>query len=449
MAYIVVLNGLIMGFQKDSTGHFLGGGTAPNLAGIAVATAVVAGVMSFLMGAIANYPLALATGLGLNAYVTFAVAPTMPWSDVMGLIVIEGLVMLALVLSGFRVAVFNAVPLALKKAISVGIGLFIAFIGLFDGGVVRKAPAVPVQLGVDGTLSGWPTFVFVVGMLVIVVLLVRGKHGGILWGIVGATVLAVVVERIKHVGGQTDASGKLVNPHGWSLNVPKWPDNVVGTPHFDTMFHVSFGAFHHAGIVSSVLVIFTMLLSNFFDTMGTMTAIGDEAGLLDANGVPPNPGRILAVDSLAGTAGGLGGVSSATAYIESASGVAAGARTGLSSIVVGLLFGLATFLSPLVKVVPYEAATPALVIVGFLMMQQARDIKWGDVEIALPAFLTIILMPFTYSIANGIGAGFIAYTVIKLAKGKAREVHPLMWIVSVAFVVYFALDPIKSWLGVS
>jgi AGZA family xanthine/uracil permease-like MFS transporter len=183
--------------------------------------------------------------------------------------------------------------------------------------------------------------------------------------------------------------------------------------------------------------------------MGTMTAIGAEAGLNDEEGIPPHSQRILIVDSIGAAAGGAAGVSSNTSYIESASGVGEGARTGLASVVTGVLFLLATFLAPLVQVVPYEAATPALVIVGFLMMQQVKNIDWDDVEIALPAFLTIVLMPFTYSITAGIGAGFIAYVVVKLVRGKARQIHPLMWLVAVLFVVYFAIDPIKQAIGVS
>lgn len=450
MVYIVVLNPLIMGFTKDSTGHYLGGGTSPNLAAILVATAVVAGVMSILMGVVANYPLALATGLGLNAFVTFSVATTMTWADAMGLVVIEGLVMLALVLSGFRPAVFNAVPQDLKMAISAGIGLFIAFIGLFDSGFSRAGVGTPVQLGVDGLLRGWPTLVFILGLLAILVMMARSVKGGILFGILGATVLAIVVEWVGNIGSQTDATGKVVNPEGWSLNVPKWPDSIVSKPDFGSMFHISFGAFADVGVLTSVVIIFTMLLSNFFDTMGTMTAIGAEAGLLDADGTPPNTRAILAVDSLAGTAGGLGGVSSATAYIESAAGVGEGARTGLSSVVVGVLFLLTTFLSPIAKIIPYEAATPALVVVGYLMMRQAiRNIDWQNIELAAPAFLTMALMPFTYSISVGVGAGFVSYVVLMAARGKSRLVHPLMWVVAAAFVVYFALSPLEGWLGIS
>jgi AGZA family xanthine/uracil permease-like MFS transporter len=193
--------------------------------------------------------------------------------------------------------------------------------------------------------------------------------------------------------------------------------------------------------------VFTLMLADFFDTMGTMTAIGAEAGLLDAEGVPPNSERILIVDSVAAAAGGAAGVSSNTSYIESASGVGEGARTGLASVVTGLLFLLATVFAPLVAVIPNEAAVPALVLVGFLMMQQVKHIEWDDVEIALPAFLTIVLMPFTYSISVGIGAGFLAYVLVKLVRGKAAAVHPLLWVVSALFVVYFGIAPVRDLLG--
>jgi adenine/guanine/hypoxanthine permease len=453
MAYIVVLNPLIIGTQADSTGGFLGGGKGPNLAMVAAATALVAGVMTLLMGIVANFPLALATGLGLNAFVTFGIAklPGMTWADAMGLIVLEGIIITVLVLTGFRKAVLHAIPSPLKTAISVGIGLFITIIGLVDSGVIRKPSSgpVPVELGVGGFLAGWPMLVFVIGLLAIIVMLVKKVKGAILIGIIGATVLAIIVEAIGKIGGQLDNTGKLVNPTGWGLNVPKLPTQIVDVPDFGLLGHFSLlGSFGQIGFVSAILLVFTLLLADFFDTMGTMVAIGAEAGLLDKDGNPPNTQQILIVDSLAAVAGGVGGVSSNTAYIESAAGVGEGARTGLASVVTGLLFLVATFLAPLVSVVPYEAATPALVVVGFLMMQQVKGIDWDDLEIAIPAFLTIVLMPFTYSITAGIGAGFVVYVLIKVVRRKASLVHPLLWVISGLFVVYFALDPLKNVLGV-
>lgn len=450
MAYIIVLNPLIIGTQQDIDGRFLGGGDAPNLPLVAAATALVAGVLTIVMGAFANFPLALATGLGLNAFVTFAIASRMTWADAMGLVVLEGVIVLILVLTGLRKAVFSAVPAELKVAISVGIGLFIALIGLVDAGFVRRtqAPPVPVELGVGGQLVGWPVLVFALGLAAMIVMLVLRVKGAILIGIVGATVLAVVVEAIAKIGPSVSATGD-VNPHGWGLSVPALPDTFAETPDFSLIGDFSLlGSFDRVGVVAALLFVFTLLLADFFDTVGTMTAVGSEAGLLDEDGTPPNTQRILIVDSLAAAAGGAASVSSNTSYIESASGVGEGARTGLASIVTGVLFLLATFLAPLVAIIPYEAATPALVVVGFLMMTQVRGIDWDDYGIAIPAFLTIILMPFTYSITVGIGAGFISYVLLRAVSGRAREVHPLMWGVAGLFVLYFALDPLQQLLGV-
>jgi AGZA family xanthine/uracil permease-like MFS transporter len=452
MAYIVVLNPLILGFAKDADGKFLGGGAGPDLPLIAAATALVAGVMTILMGLVANYPLALATGLGLNAFVAFSIASGMSWQDAMGLVVLEGLVILVLVLTGFRKAVFHAIPGELKTAISVGIGLFIALIGLVDAGFVRRIPdasntTVPVQLGATGSLDGWPVLVFALGLVLMVTLYVLRVKGAILIAIISATLLAIVIEAVADVGPAV--SGDKVNPNGWNLNVPSLPGKVVDVPDFGLLGRFSlFGSFERVGVVTAVLFVFTLMLADFFDTMGTMTAIGAEAGLLDQEGVPPRSQRILVVDSLAAVAGGAASVSSNTSYIESASGVGEGARTGLASVVTGVLFLLATVLAPLVAVIPNEAATPALVLVGFLMMQQVKNIEWDDLEIAIPAFLTIVLMPFTYSISVGIGAGFLAYVLIKAVRGKAAVVHPLLWVVSALFLVYFFIQPVKHLLGV-
>jgi AGZA family xanthine/uracil permease-like MFS transporter len=344
--------------------------------------------------------------------------------------------------------VFHAVPAQLKIAISVGIGLFIALIGFVDAGFVRRtnAPPVPVQLGPDGFLAGWPVLVFAVGLALIVTLWVRKVKGAILISIIATTLLAIVVEAIAKVGPA--GSGDSYNPVGWNLNVPKLPDTIIGTPHFDTLGEFSLlGSFQSVGVVSALLIVFTLMLADFFDTMGTMTAIGAEAGLLDEDGVPPNTQRILVVDSIAAAAGGAAGVSSNTSYIESASGVGEGARTGLASVVTGALFLLSMVFAPLVAIIPSEAAVPALVLVGFLMMQQVKGIDWDDLDIAIPAFLTIVLMPFTYSITVGIGAGFLAYALIKLVRGKGAQVHPLLWVVAALFVVYFAIDPITAWLS--
>ena len=470
MAYIVVLNPLILGYSFDNEGQLLGGGTEfeVNIPMIAAATALVAGVITILMGVVGNYPLALATGLGLNAFVAFVITQDMTWADAMGLVVLEGLIILVLVLTGFRKAVFEAVPRQLKIAISVGIGLFIALIGFVDAGFVHKTPilpttTVPVSLGWDGQLQGWPVLVFVFGLILLITLHARAVKGAILISIAVTTVVAVIVEKIVDIGragaytipvldgdgipvaGQADSTA--YNPTGWGLSVPEWPDKVVDKPDFSLLGDFSlFGAWENAGVVTAALFVFTLLLADFFDTVGTVTAIGAEADLLDEEGNPPNIQRILIVDSVAAAAGGAASVSSNTSYIESASGVAEGARTGLASVVTGLLFLLATFFAPLVAMVPSEAAVPALILVGFLMMRQISGINWDDLEIALPCFLTIVLMPFTFSITAGIGAGFVSFVLLKLLRGKVREVHPLMWIVAVLFVVYFAINPLTDWL---
>ena len=452
MAYIVVLNPLILGFTTDINGKFLAGGDAPNLPAIAAGTALVAGVLTILMGVVAKFPLALATGLGLNAFVASVAARYMTWQQVMGLVVLEGLIITVLVLTGFRIAVFKAVPTQLKTAISVGIGLFITIIGLVDSGFVRRTGSgpVPVELGSGGRLVGWPVLVFVLGLLTIAFLYARNVKGAILIGVLGATVVAVIVETVAKIGPNfTAGDPPIINPAGWGLNVPKLPESFVSTPSFASLGQFDLlGGFSTAGVVTAGLLVFTLLITDFFDTMGTMTAIGAEGGLLDAEGNVPNADRVLLVDSIAAVAGGAAGVSSNTSYIESASGVGEGARTGLASVVTGIAFLFTIFLSPIVAMVPYEAATPALIIVGFLMMTQVKDIDWSDISIALPAFLTIVLMPFTYSIAVGIGAGFVTHVVLKTATGRAKEIHALLWVVAAAFLVFFASQPISDLLGI-
>ena len=451
MAYIIALNPLIIGGAVDADKKFLGGFTAfgQNLPLIAAATALVAGILTILMGVVGNFPLAIATGLGLNTFVAYGIASKMTWADAMGLVVLEGLIITVLVLTGFRTAVFKAVPQQLKYAISVGIGLFIALIGLVDSGFVRRTGTgpVPVQLGDGGNLVGWPIVVFIFGLLLIVTLMVRKTKGALLIGIVGATVLAVILESAFKIG-PSFISPTESNPKGWGLNIPKLPDAIASTPDFSLLGHFNLlGSFSKISFVSAVLLVFTLLLSDFFDTVGTVTAIGHEAGLIDKDGNVPNNDRILLVDSIAAAAGGAAGISSNTSYIESASGVGEGARTGLASVVTGVCFLLATFLSPLVAIIPYEAATPALVIVGFLMMTQVKDIDWADLGIAIPAFLTIILMPFTYSISVGIGAGFVSHVLIRAVQGRRKDVHPLLWLVAALFVIYFMTSPITAWIG--
>ncbi|WP_299034852.1 NCS2 family permease [uncultured Pseudokineococcus sp.] len=447
MAYIVVLNPLIIGTVPDSTGTYLGGGDAPNLPAVAAVTALVAAVMTALMGVVARFPLGLAAGLGLNAFIAYGVAslPGMTWPMAMGLVVLEGLVILVLVLTGFRRAVLRAVPAQLKIATSVGIGLFLTLVGLVNAGFVRSpvGGGTPLELGIGGSLRGWPTVVFVVGLLLTIVLVARGVPGALLVGVVVATALALALQAAFDIGGQS--GGDEPNPTGFGLSVPQVPAQWLGLPDLSLLGQVNpLGAFAAVGVVTAVLVVFTLVVADFFDTMGTMVAVGAEGGLLDEEGNPVGSQRILLVDSLAAVAGGAASASSATSFVESAAGVGDGARTGLASVVTGAAFLVAVVASPLVSLVPYEAASPALVVVGFLMMSQVTGIRWDDIGIALPAFLTIVLMPFSYSITVGIGAGFLTYVLLAVARGRARTVHPLLWVVAAAFVLYFTIGPVQD-----
>ncbi len=445
MSYIVVLNPLILS-GADSSGATLG------FPAVAAVTAFVAGILTILMGAWAKHPFAMATGLGVNAFVAVTVStnPGLTWPDVMGLVVISGITMLILVLTGFRTAVFKAVPDGLKTAIVVGIGLFIALIGLVNAGFVRRIPdvagtTVPVGLGFDGKLLGWPTLVFVFGLILTIALVVRKVKGAILIGIISSTVLAVILEFTLHIGPSFD--GKNVNPQGWSLVAPtftEWaaPDlSLIGKAN-------PLGAFDHLGFVAASLLAFVILLSIFFDAMGTMVGLANEAGTVDEKGNIPNVDRVLMVDAVGAIAGGGASVSSNQIYVESGAGIGEGARTGLASIVTGLLFLVAMFFTPLINLVPFEAVAPALVVVGFMMVSQVGRIDWQDWGIAIPAFLTFTLMPFTYSIANGLGAGFVAFVLIRTFQGRSRDVHPLMWAVAAAFLLFFAIGPIEQALGI-
>ena len=433
MAYILILNPIILS-GPDREGTTL----APTA--VLVVTALAAGITSIAMGAYANYPFAIAAGLGLNAVVAFQLVGgnELTWPEAMGVVVMEGLIILVLVLTKFRQAMMEAVPMPLKQAIAVGIGLFITIIGLIDAGFVTSTTFSnpPLQLGTGGELRGWPVLVFVVGLLLVMYLYIRKVRGALLLGILGTTVLAVIVNE-AFLDGEGFALGRarLDSP----IDMPSGSD-------FGLIGDFSFGFFAEMGVIAAVLAIFTIMLSDFFDTMGTAVGLGREAGLLDEEGRLPDVDKVLLVDSAAAAIGGSVSASSNTTYIESAAGIAEGGRTGLTAVVVGALFLLSILFSPLAEVVPLEAAAPALVVVGFLMMSAVREIPWDDVELALPAFLTIVVMPFTYSITNGIGAGFVSYVFIQLARGRSREVAPMMYVAAGAFVVYFAIFYVRDFL---
>ena len=441
MAYIVLLNPLILGTSEDSAGTVLG------IPQVAAATALVAGVMCILFGAIANYPFGIAAGLGINTLVAVTLVGTegLTWAQAMGLVVVDGIIIVLLAVSGFRTAVFRAIPPSMKAAIGVGIGMFISLIGFVDAGFVRRIPdaamtTVPVQLGINGSIASWPTLVFILGLFICGFMVSRQIPGGLFIGIVINTIIALIVEAVTGTGSAADNG-----PTGWNLAVPSLPDSFGGIPDLSIVGAVDIlGAFTNIGVVTASLLVFTLVLANFFDAMGTMTALGRQGGLTDEKGELPEMKKALVVEGLGAVVGGAGSASSATVFVDSSAGIADGARTGLANIVTGLLFLAAMFFTPLYEIVPIEAAAPVLVIVGALMMMQVSEIDWTKFHIALPSFLTIVAMPFTYSIADGIGIGFITFALFSVFAGKAKEVHWLMWLISALFVVFFAMDPIMS-----
>jgi adenine/guanine/hypoxanthine permease len=438
MAYIIVLNPIILGAGTDKFGHQL------ENTELVTATALMAGLTTLLMGMIGNVPIALAAGLGINAVVSLQLAPKMSWADAMGMVVLAGLVLMVLVASGLRQRVMDAIPNGVRRSIAIGIGLFITLIGLVDSGFVTRNPdsahtTVPLGLGQGGQLQGWPVLVFVLGLALMFVLVVRKVRGAILIGIAAMTVVAIVINSMAAIPDTE-----------WGLAVPNVPDDVLSSPDFGLLGDISlFGGFEQVGILTGCLFVFTVLLSGFFDAMGTVIGVGEESGLTDRNGQLPGMGRILMVDGVAVAGGGFGSCSANTCFVESTAGVGEGARTGFANLVTGGLFLLALVLTPLATVVPSQAATPALVVVGFLIMaSNVREIDWSDPTVGVPAFLTMVSMPFTYSITNGIGIGVLAFILLRTATGRVREVPWLLNAVGACFLVYFLLGPIEQLLGV-
>ncbi|HVL98800.1 MAG TPA: NCS2 family permease [Egibacteraceae bacterium] len=431
MAYILFVNPAILGTPGPADDGLA-------FPAVLTVTALVAGVMTIAMGVFTNYPFAIASGLGLNAVVAFQLVggEGMTYPEAMGVVVAEGLLLTVLVLAGFREAVMNAIPLELKKAIGAGIGLFIAIIGFANSGIVIPGPGAGGPVLARGDVDSARIAVFVVGLLLTALLVARRTKGALLFGILGTTVLATVVNAV--------AGGRLWDDVG--EGVARLPEQVLALPDFSLLGAFSFG-FVRVGAVAAVLAVFTLLLADFFDTMGTAIALGYEGGFLDERGSLPRMRRLLVVDGMAAAFGGAASASSATTYIESAAGISEGGRSGLASVVTGVLFLAALFISPLAGVIPPEATAPALILVGFLMMSVIRDLPWDDYSVAIPAFLTMVVMPFNFSITDGIGWGFISYTVIQLALGRWRNVHPLMAVSSLFFFVYFALDPIRRLVG--
>jgi AGZA family xanthine/uracil permease-like MFS transporter len=425
MAYILFVNPTILGFLgiPGLQSHGL------PFDQVLTVTALVAGVITIAMGLYANYPFALAAGLGLNAFVAFGLVAGhgLSFPDAMGVIVAEGILITILVLTGLREAILNAIPMDLKRAIGIGIGLFIAFIGLVNAGIVVHPEGGEPIVTIASDLSTLRILVFAIGLVITSALVARRMRGALLIGIVATTVVAIVINEIwGHAAIWAGTPG-----------VGVVPDKVVAAPDFSLVGNFSFHFWSALGAWTAVAVVLSVMLSDFFDTMGTVVGIGGEAGLLDKRGRLPGINRVLLVDSLAAVAGGAASASSNTTFIESAAGVSEGGRTGLTSVVVGVLFLFSLFFSPLAGVIPPEATAPVLILVGYFMMTLVREIDWSDPGIGIPALLTMVVMPFTFSITNGVGAGFLSYTVIEVLRGRALKVHPLMYVVSAVFLWYF------------
>ncbi|MFD7921701.1 NCS2 family permease [Streptomyces sp. NPDC059740] len=430
MCYILLLNPLILS-TPDVEHHTL------DHAALVTATSLAAAVSTLLMGIVGRVPLALAAGLNVSAALTTQVVPNMTWPQAMGMCVVYGVVIMLLVVTGLREMIMNAIPLPLKHAITMGIGMFVALIGLVKAGFVGVGKGSPVTLGLGGQLTGWPVLLFCLTLLLIFMLQARRVPGALLIGIVVGSLASIVV---TNVAGLTDKD--------WGGTTPALHGSAVSMPDFSLFGHVDFGGWGQMGAIGVTMIVFTLVLAGFFDAMATIIGVGTEAGLADSKGRMPGLSRALLVDGAGGAIGGVAGGSGQTVFIESATGVGEGARTGLSAVVTGLFFAACLFFTPLTALVPSQVAAAALVVIGSMMMSTAAHVDWSDRSVAIPVFLTVALMPFTYSITAGVGAGVIAYTAIRTAQGRVREPGAFMWGLTVVFLVYFALHPIEGLLGV-
>ena len=434
MAYIIAVNpGILSGATE---------GKGPPLIPTIVATALTAGILCLAMGLATNYPFALAAGRGLNAVVAYQLilGKGMPWEQAMAIIVWEGILITIFVLTGLREQLMDAIPMSLKRAIAVGIGLFILLIGLVDGGFVVGGGGTPLGLGALNTPA---ILVFLVGLFVALGLMARNVRGALLISIIVATAFAIVLQ--AYFGDKSGlAPGAAQLPNHWLT------DFGADNPFSTLLAPLTSGALINVwtnpqySFITIALTVFSLMLSDFFDTMGTVIGVGEQAGLLDSDGKLPGIRNVLLVDSIGAILGGLFSTSSNTTYIESAAGVSDGGRTGLVSVVVGIFFLLAILVAPVIAIIPSQATAPALVVVGYLMFTIAKEIDWTDIDDLFPALVTIVVMPFTYTITDGIAAGFISFVFLKVIMGKTKEIHPLLWIASGAFVLYFAIPWIQQ-----
>lgn len=409
MAYIIVVNPSI-----------LSAGGVPAAAAV-TATCLGAGIMTIAMGLFANRPLACASGMGINSIVAFTLCGAMGygWPTAMAVIFVEGIAILLLVLCGLREAIMDAIPVSLRHGISIGLGLFIAMIGLKDGGVIVANESTMVALG-DVTSA---TFIVgIISIVLTVILYSMNVKGSLLWGILIAAIIGIPL-------GVTPVPTAAVAPLDFTTVAAPFQNSADGV----------MGIVEVVTTPALLLFAFSLMMSDFFDTMGTAMAVAKQGNFLTKDGKVEDIRPILIVDSIAAAVGGFFGASSITTFVESASGAADGGRSGLTSIVAGILFILAAFFSPIISCVPSAATCGALVFVGFLMMSDVVDIDWTDVLQGFPTFMIIAGIPFTYSISNGIGLGFITYVIVAIVTGKVKEIRPLMWVAALAFLLYFLL----------
>ncbi len=403
MSYIIFVNPLIL---SDAIGK----DAIPSLV---TATALSAGIATIIMGLYARKPFALAPGMGLNAYFTYGVVLGMgyTWQIALAAVFVEGLIFIALSLSGVRTAIINAIPASQKYAIGAGIGLFLTLIGMRAAGIVVDSPATLVTLGTENFST--PEFwVAMVGLVIAFLLMVRNVPGALLFSIIGSTIIAVAV------------------------GVSPPPESVFALPTLDkTLLQLDLSGLLSVGAIG---VVFAFFMVDFFDTLGTVAGLSAKAGFMREDGSIPDSEKILLTDAIGTSFGALLGTSTVTTYIESAAGIEEGGRTGLTALVVGLLFlAIGLFVSPIAKIIPSQATAPALMIVGFYMITVVRNIEFDDLTEALPAFFVLVTIPYTYSIADGIGAGFLSYVILKIVAGRYKEVHPLMYILAGVFALYF------------
>lgn len=412
MSYILFVNPQVLGSVIHIPNAFVQ---------LLMTTAIAAAFGSLVMGLIARYPFAQAPGMGLNAFFAFTVVMGLkiPWQTALGAVFISGVLFVLLSALGARQAIVKAIPNSLKYSITAGIGAFLAFLGLKNAGIVVSNPATFVSLG---TLGSAPVLLAFLGLIIAAVLMTRRVTGAILWSILATSLVAIVTRAPVFAGGPKGALQPFPGFEGVFLGIfgkPVWPSDLV--------FHLDIAGALGLGLLS---VVFTFFFVDFFDATGTLTGLAQRAGYVDEHGNMPRARRLFAMDGLAAMFGALMGTSTTTAYVESASGIGEGGRTGLTAVTVGVLFLLSMFLWPLAAAIPGAATAPALILVGALMMEGVRHIEWHDISEALPAFLTIIAMPLTFSIANGVSLGLIGYAVIKLFSGRWREASPILYVVA-------------------